>query len=92
MGLGSIPLGHFETRYFRDYVWIVGHIGWDYQTALEGFLPWIEQGSLFLLHSARYLPEKSCPTGRICFGGSGSEGYGESFSLDITSDIQDVMF
>ncbi len=30
---------------------IVGHIGWDYQTALEGFLPWIEQGSLFLLHS-----------------------------------------
>lgn len=30
---------------------LVGHIGWDYQTALEGFLPWIEQGSLFLLHS-----------------------------------------
>ncbi|MHB9137298.1 MAG: glycosyltransferase, partial [Acidithiobacillus ferrooxidans] len=29
---------------------LVGHIGWDYQTALEGFLPWIEQGSLFLLH------------------------------------------
>ncbi|MDD2749209.1 hypothetical protein [Acidithiobacillus sp.] len=57
----AIPLGHFETRYFRDYVWIVGHIGWDYQTALEGFLPWIEQGSLFLLHSARYLPEKILP-------------------------------
>ncbi|WP_312283763.1 glycosyltransferase family 1 protein [Candidatus Igneacidithiobacillus taiwanensis] len=30
---------------------LVGHIGWDYQSALEGFLPWIEQGSLFLLHS-----------------------------------------
>ncbi|MFA7496517.1 MAG: glycosyltransferase family 1 protein [Acidithiobacillus sp.] len=30
---------------------VVGHIGWDYQTALEGFMPWIEQGSLFLLHS-----------------------------------------
>jgi len=29
---------------------LVGHIGWDYETALEGFLPWIEQGSLFLLH------------------------------------------
>ena len=29
---------------------LVGHIGWDYQTALETFLPWIEQGSLFLLH------------------------------------------
>ena len=29
---------------------LVGHIGWDYQTALEDFLPWIEQGSLFLLH------------------------------------------
>ncbi|MBE7564372.1 hypothetical protein H7F10_15895 [Acidithiobacillus sp. HP-6] len=53
--------GAFETRYFRDYVWIVGHIGWDYQTDLEGFLPWIEQGSLFLLHSARYLPENPAP-------------------------------
>jgi len=28
----------------------VGHIGWDYETALESFMPWIEQGSLFLLH------------------------------------------
>ncbi|MGD9888333.1 MAG: glycosyltransferase family 4 protein [Halothiobacillaceae bacterium] len=30
---------------------IVGHIGWDYETALDAFQPWIEQGSLFMLHS-----------------------------------------
>jgi glycosyltransferase involved in cell wall biosynthesis len=29
---------------------LVGHIGWDYETALDAFKPWIEQGSLFLLH------------------------------------------
>ncbi|MBN2855897.1 MAG: glycosyltransferase family 4 protein [Halothiobacillaceae bacterium] len=29
---------------------LVGHIGWDYETALDSFKPWIEQGSLFLLH------------------------------------------
>ncbi|MCR1346998.1 glycosyltransferase family 4 protein [Acidithiobacillus ferrooxidans] len=29
---------------------LVGNIGWSYETILEAFLPWIEQGSLFLLH------------------------------------------
>jgi glycosyltransferase involved in cell wall biosynthesis len=30
---------------------LVGHIGWDHKTVLEGCLPWIEQGGLFMLHS-----------------------------------------
>lgn len=30
---------------------LVGHIGWDYQTALKGMLPWVEEGSLFLLQN-----------------------------------------
>jgi glycosyltransferase involved in cell wall biosynthesis len=30
---------------------LVGHIGWDYHAALEGMLPWIEEGSLFLLQN-----------------------------------------
>ena len=29
----------------------VGHMGWDYQTALEDMLPWVEEGSLFLLQN-----------------------------------------
>lgn len=29
----------------------VGHIGWDYEQALDAMLPWIEEGSLFLLHN-----------------------------------------
>lgn len=28
---------------------LVGHIGWDFKTFLGGCLPWIEQGSLFML-------------------------------------------
>ena len=30
---------------------LVGHIGWDHKAVLEGCLPWIEQGGLFMLHS-----------------------------------------
>jgi glycosyltransferase involved in cell wall biosynthesis len=30
---------------------LVGHIGWDYHAALEGMLPWIDEGSLFLLQN-----------------------------------------
>jgi glycosyltransferase involved in cell wall biosynthesis len=30
---------------------LVGHIGWDHQAALEGMLPWTEEGSLFLLQN-----------------------------------------
>ena len=30
---------------------LVGHIGWDHKAVLEGSLPWIEQGGLFMLHS-----------------------------------------
>ncbi len=30
---------------------LVGHIGWDYERALDDMLPWIEEGSLFLLHN-----------------------------------------
>lgn len=30
---------------------LVGHIGWDYEQALESMVPWIEEGSLFLLQN-----------------------------------------
>lgn len=30
---------------------LVGHIGWDHKAVLDGCLPWIEQGGLFMLHS-----------------------------------------
>lgn len=30
---------------------LVGHIGWDYEQALDSMLPWIEEGSLFLLQN-----------------------------------------
>lgn len=30
---------------------LVGHIGWDYAQALDSMVPWIEEGSLFLLQN-----------------------------------------
>ncbi|BAP88421.1 group 1 glycosyl transferase [Burkholderiales bacterium GJ-E10] len=30
---------------------LVGHIGWDYKSLLDGCEDWIEQGGLFMLHS-----------------------------------------
>ncbi|XTI73155.1 glycosyltransferase family 4 protein [Acidithiobacillus sp. AC3] len=30
---------------------LVGHIGWDYEQALDAMLPWVEEGSLFLLQN-----------------------------------------
>lgn len=30
---------------------LVGHIGWDYKSVLDGCETWIEQGGLFMLHS-----------------------------------------
>lgn len=30
---------------------LVGHIGWDYEQALDAMLPWLEEGSLFLLQN-----------------------------------------
>ncbi|WMT47183.1 MAG: glycosyltransferase family 1 protein [Acidithiobacillus caldus] len=30
---------------------LVGHIGWDYEQALDAMIPWVEEGSLFLLQN-----------------------------------------
>lgn len=30
---------------------LVGHIGWDYAQALDSMVPWVEEGSLFLLQN-----------------------------------------
>ncbi len=61
---------------------LVGHIGWDYQTALEGMLPWIEEGSLFLLQNVpadalrllfRHATVTVCPSVGEGFDFSGAE-------------------
>ncbi|MCE5360297.1 MAG: hypothetical protein JJ714_04770 [Acidithiobacillus sp.] len=44
---------------------LVGHIGWDYEQALDAMIPWVEEGSLFLLQNVpsdnlRLLFEVSC--------------------------------
>jgi glycosyltransferase involved in cell wall biosynthesis len=61
---------------------LVGHIGWDYKTALDGMLPWIEEGSLFLLQNVpadalrllfRHAAVTVCPSVGEGFDFSGAE-------------------
>jgi glycosyltransferase involved in cell wall biosynthesis len=61
---------------------LVGHIGWDHKATLDGCLPWIEQGSLFMLQgvpaaSLRILYRQAvvtvCPSVGEGFDFSGAE-------------------
>lgn len=73
----------FRDRVDRDLKLVfVGHIGWDYQSLLDGCERWIEQGGLFMLHSVpaealrvlyRHAVVTVCPSVGEGFDFSGAE-------------------
>ncbi len=74
---------------------LVGHIGWDHKAVLEGCLPWIEQGGLFMLHSVpaesmRILYQQAtltvCPSVGEGFDFSGAEAM-RCGGVVVASDI-----